>query len=185
MQSREELINYIKRNSFLKSDTPVFRLSSGKMSNVYFDLRITTLSPVGQHLIGNLLYDKLVELGLKPRAAGGLTMGADPVSCALAHASYLRGNPIQAFVIRKEPKVHGRGLQIEGDVREGDDVVILDDVLTTGGSTIKAVTIAREAGLNVLAALVVLDRCEQNGRENVEKHCPLYSLLTMGDFRDD
>lgn len=182
---REALIKYIKEHSFLKSEEPIFMLSSGKMSKVYFDLRLTTLSPEGQHLIGNLLYDSLRELGLRPRAAGGLTMGADPVSCALAYTSWLRGDPIEAFVIRKEPKAHGRGLQIEGNIREGDDVIILDDVLTTGGSTIKALNIARETGLNVLAAMVVLDRCEQDGKANVEKHCPLYSLLTMDDFKTD
>lgn len=182
---REELVRFIKERSFLRSEEPVFKLSSGKMSKVYFDLRLATLSPRGQYLIGNLLFDKIKGLGLKPFAAGGLTMGADPVSCALAYTSHLRGEPIEAFVIRKEPKAHGRGLRIEGNIHEGDDVVILDDVLTTGGSTIKAVTIARETGLNVLAAVVVLDRCEQNGRENVEKHCPLHSLLTIEDFRDE
>jgi orotate phosphoribosyltransferase len=153
------------------------------MSNVYFDLRLATLSPDGQYLIGNLLLDKIKEHGLKPRAVGGLTMGADPVSTAVAYASYLRGEPIEAFVIRKEPKKHGRSLQIEGNVQDGDGVVIVDDVLTTGGSSIKAATIAKESGLNVLAVIVVLDRCEQNGKENVEKlGCPVYSLLTIKDF---
>jgi orotate phosphoribosyltransferase len=184
MELRERLIELIKGRSFLRSEEPVFMLSSGRMSNVYFDLRLTTLSPEGQYLIGNLLYDTLRRLGLSPRAAGGLTMGADPVSSALAYASYLRDDPVEAFVIRKEPKKHGRGLQIEGGANQGDDVVVVDDVLTTGGSTIKAVSIAREAGLNVLAAVVVLDRCEQGGRENVEKQgIPLYSLLTMEDFK--
>ena len=183
MGSRERLIELVRERSFLKSDEPVFKLASGEMSKVYFDLRLTTLSPEGQSLIGNLMFDKLGELGLKPKAAGGLTMGADPVACALAHVSHLKGGtPIEALVIRKEPKDHGRGRQIEGNVDEGDDIVIIDDVLTTGGSTIKAVEIARSYGLNVLAAIVVLDRCEKNGKANVEQHCPLYSLLEMNDF---
>lgn len=180
---KKQLIEFVRAHSFLKSDEPIFLLSSGKMSNVYFDLRLTTLAPQGQHLIGNLLYARIKELGLKPVAAGGLTMGADPVSCSLAYTSQLKGDPIEAFVIRKEPKKHGRGLQIEGNIRKGDNVVILDDVLTTGGSTIKALNIAKECGLNVLAAIVVLDRCEQNGKQNVEQHCPLYSLLTIDDFK--
>lgn len=179
---KTQLIEYIKRHSFLTSAEPIFRLSSGKMSNFYFDLRLTTLAPEGQYLIGNLLYEKLQALGLKPKALGGLTMGADPVSTALAYTSYLKGDPIEAFVIRKEPKPHGRGLQVEGNVQAGDNVVIVDDVLTTGGSTIKAITIAREAGLNVVAAIIVLDRCEQQGRENVEKHCPCHSILTIHDI---
>jgi orotate phosphoribosyltransferase len=181
---RERLVRLVRERSFLRSKKPVFRLASGKMSKVYFDLRLTTLCPEGQYLIGNLLYQKLEEAGLSPRAAGGLTLGADPVACALAYTSFMRGRPIEAFLVRKEPKDHGRGRQIEGNVREGDPVVIVDDVLTTGGSTIKALTAAREAGLEVLAALVVLDRQEQRGRENVEELCPLYSLLRMEDFGD-
>jgi orotate phosphoribosyltransferase len=181
--NRERLIEFIKARSFLKSDKPIYRLASGKMSSFYFDLRLTTLSPEGQHLIGNLLYEKIKALGLRPRGAGGLTMGADPVATALAYCSHLKGDSIEAFVIRKEPKAHGRGLQIEGNVKEGDGVVILDDVLTTGGSVIKAIDIAKEAGLRILAVVVVLDRCEQDGRENVEKTgYPLHSLLTIKDF---
>lgn len=181
--NRQRLIEFIKKKSFLRSEKPIYRLASGKMSNFYFDLRLTTLSPEGQHLIGNLLYEKIKELGLRPKGAGGLTMGADPVATALAYSSFLRGDPIEAFVIRKEPKAHGRGLQVEGNVGEGDDVVILDDVLTTGGSVIKAINIAKEAGLNILAVVVVLDRCEQNGRKNVEKlGYPVHSLLTIKDF---
>ncbi|GAB4388562.1 MAG: orotate phosphoribosyltransferase [Thermodesulfovibrionales bacterium] len=184
VNDRVKLIDYIKVHSFLKSDRMIFKLSSGKMSNMYFDLRLTTLSPEGQHLIGNLMFDKIKEIGLNPKAVGGLTMGADPVSTAVAYTSYLRGEPMEAFVIRKEPKAHGRGLQIEGNVQSGDQVVIVDDVLTTGGSIIKAVKIAKESGLDVKAVLVVLDRCEQNGRENVERlGWPVYSILTMKDFQ--
>jgi orotate phosphoribosyltransferase len=186
MDMKERLIAYINEHSFLKSSEPVFRLSSGKMSNVYFDLRLTTLAPEGQYLIGNLLYEKIKEFDLKPKAVGGLTMGADPVSSALAYTSYIKDDPIEAFVIRKEPKAHGRGLQIEGNIKEGEDVVVVDDVLTTGGSTIKAINIARESGLNVLAAIVLLDRCEQQGRENVEKlGIPVYSILTVNDFKKE
>ncbi len=183
MEMRKRLIEVVRERSFLQSDEPVFRLASGEMSKVYFDLRLTTLSPEGQYLIGNLMFEKLKELGLKPKGAGGLTMGADPVASALAHVSHHKGSPIEALVIRKEPKDHGRGRQIEGGVEEGDDIVIIDDVLTTGGSTIKAVDIARSYGLNVLAAIVVLDRCEKNGKANVAKHCPIHSLLEITDFK--
>jgi orotate phosphoribosyltransferase len=180
---RERLVELVRERSFLKSDEPVFLLSSGKRSRVYFDLRLATLSPEGQYLIGNLVLDVLAARGLSPKAVGGLTMGADPVASAVAYASHLREKPVEAFIVRKEAKAHGRGLQIEGNIHPGDDVVILDDVLTTGGSTIKAVQIARRTGLNVLAALVVLDRMEQNGRQNVEAEgLPLLSLLTARDF---
>lgn len=185
METKKKLIDYIKNHSFLKSDKPIFRLSSGKMSNVYFDLRRTTLSPEGQYLIGNLFLDKLKGLNLNPDAIGGLTMGADPIATAAAYCSYLRGSPIEAFVIRKEPKTHGMGLQIEGNIKEGINVIIIDDVLTTGGSTIKAINIAKDTGLNILAVIVLLDRCEQNGRENIEKlGYPVYSILTIKDFSE-
>jgi orotate phosphoribosyltransferase len=183
MDMKTRLIELVRKQSFLKSDEPIFKLASGEMSKVYFDLRLTTLSPEGQHLIGNLVFEKLEDEELRPKAAGGLTMGADPVASALAHVSHLKGVPIEALVIRKEPKEHGRGRQIEGNVSEGDDIVIIDDVLTTGGSTIKAVNIARSYGLNVLAAIIILDRCEKNGRANVEEHCPVYSILEITDFK--
>ncbi len=183
MGNKERLIEYIKAHSFLKSDTPVFRLASGKMSSFYFDLRKTTLSPEGQYLIGNLFCDKLDALKLSPKAIGGLTMGADPVATAVAYCSHLRGKPIEAFVIRKEPKAHGTGRQIEGNVEAGDPVVIIDDVLTTGGSTIKAVEAAKKAGLEIQAVIVLIDRCEQNGRQNVEAEgYPVHAVLTIKDF---
>lgn len=186
MGLKENLIKYIKTHSFLKSDKPIFRLSSGKMSNLYFDLRRTTLSSQGQYLIGNIMCDKLNKLALKPEAIGGLTMGADPIATAVAYCSYLRGNPIEAFIIRKEPKSHGLCQQIEGNVKEGTPVVIIDDVLTTGSSTIKALKVAEAEGLKILAVMVLLDRCEQNGRENVEKlGYPLYSILTIKDFENE
>jgi len=182
---KKELINLIKRNSYLKSDEPIFKLSSGQMSNIYFDLRRTTLSPEGQYLIGNLFIDMLEFIGLSPNAIGGLTIGADPIATAVAYCSYLREKPIEAFVIRKEPKSHGLGLQIEGNIKKGDNVVIIDDVVTTGSSTIKAIEIARSEGLNVLSVIALLDRCEQNGRQNIEATgLKFYSILTIDDIKD-
>jgi orotate phosphoribosyltransferase len=183
MDLKKQLIKVVRERSFLKNEKPVYRLSSGMMSNFYFDLRNTTLSPEGQYLIGNLFCEKLKELGLKPKAIGGLTMGADPVASAAAYASYERGNPVEAFVIRKEPKSHGLMRQIEGNVKAGDDVVVIDDVVTTGKSTIMAIEAARKEGLKIIAVIALLDRCEQNGRENIEKtgH-PFYSILTIRDF---
>lgn len=179
----ERLRLFIRQSCFLKSDKPIFRLTSGKMSNFYFDLRRATLSPEGQFLIGNIIFDKFPELGLHPRAAGGLTMGADPIATALAYCSFTKGRPIEAFVIRKEPKAYGTMKQVEGNVSQGDPVVVLDDVLTTGKSTIQAITAARAAGLEILAAFVLLDRCEHDGRKNVEAQgVPLYSIFRMEDF---
>ncbi len=183
MDLKERLIQYIKSHSYKHSNEPVFELSSGKKSKYYFDLKKTTYSSGGQYLTGNLFYNKIIETGLNPDAAGGLTMGADPIASSIAYTSHLKGNPIEAFTIRKEPKRHGMLLQIEGNIKEGDNVMILDDVITTGGSTIKAIDIARRHGLNILAVIVLIDRCEENGRENIEDTgVKVYSILTINDF---
>jgi len=183
MDKREQLIEYIKKHSFQRSDTPIFKLSSGNLSNFYFNLKKTTYSPEGQYLIGNLMFDKVKELGLKPRAIGGLTMGADPIATATAFTSYMRNEPIEAMVIRKEPKGHGTMSQIEGNVEAGDKVIIIDDVVTTGGSTIKAMEAARKAGLNIIAVIILLDRGEFEGRQNIERlGYPVHSILTIKDF---
>ncbi|MEK6673539.1 MAG: orotate phosphoribosyltransferase [Nitrospirota bacterium] len=183
MDNKARLIKYIREHSFRKSDKPVFRLSSGNVSNFYFDMKKTTYSPEGLYLTGNLVFDMIKKLGLRPKAVGGLTMGADPIAAATAFCSYLRGEPVSAIVIRKEPKDHGTGSQVEGDMQEGADVVIIDDVVTTGGSTIKAIEAAKKAGLNILAVIILLDRCEFEGRQNIEKlGYTVYSILTIKDF---
>lgn len=183
MDKKGRLVEYIKKHSFQRSDTPVYRLVSGNMSNFYFNLKKTTCSPEGQYLIGNLVFDKIKELGLKPKAIGGLTMGADPIASATAYTSYLRNEPVEAIVIRKEPKGHGTMSQIEGNVKAGDEVIIIDDVVTTGGSTIKAMEAAGKAGLKILAVIILLDRCEFEGRQNIERlGYPVYSILDIKDF---
>jgi orotate phosphoribosyltransferase len=183
MDRREQLIEYIKQHSFQRSDTPIYKLSSGHMSNFYFNLKKTTYSPIGQYLIGNLVFDTIRELGLKPKAIGGLTMGADPIATATAYTSHVRNEPIEAMVIRKEPKGHGTMSQIEGNVKAGDEVIIIDDVVTTGGSTIKAMEAAQKAGLRIIAVIILLDRAEFDGRKNIERlGCPVYSILTIKDF---
>lgn len=183
MDKKGRLIEYIRKHSFQKSDTPVFKLSSGNVSSFYFNLKKTTYSPEGQYLVGNLLFDKIRELGLKPKAIGGLTMGADPIATAAAYTSGLRGEPFEAMVIRKEPKGHGTMSQIEGNVGTGDEVIIIDDVVTTGGSTIKAIEAARKAGLRIIAVIILLDRGEFGGRQNIERMgYPVHSILTIRDF---
>lgn len=183
MDNKARLVEYIKKHSFQRSATPTYRLSSGMMSNFYFNLKKTTYSPVGQYLVGNLVFDKIKELGLRPKAIGGLTMGADPIATATAYTSYIRNEPIEAMVIRKEPKGHGTMSQIEGNVNAGDEVIIIDDVVTTGGSTIKAIEAAEKAGLNIIAVVILLDRCEFDGRQNIEKFgYPVHSILTIKDF---
>ncbi|MBA3018464.1 MAG: orotate phosphoribosyltransferase [Proteobacteria bacterium] len=182
----DELKNLIKTIAFQKTDTPSFPLSSGQKSCFYFNMKKITYLPKGQVLIGKVIYDKIQELNLKPKAIGGLTMGADPISVATAFTSFLKDNPIEAFAIRKEPKEHGMRLQIEGNVDAGDSVIIVDDVVTTGKSTIQAIDIARKHGLNVLCAIILVDRCEENGHQNIEsKGIKVYSIFTIHDFKSE
>ena len=182
-KDKDRIIKLIMQRSCEKSDTPSFLLSSGKRSCYYFNLRNVTMAPEGQVLIGTLVYNKIQQLNLKPKGIGGLTMGADPIAIATAFTSFLRGNPIEAFIIRKEPKEHGLKLQIEGNIERNDKVVIVDDVVTTGASIIKAMKIAREHGLDILGVIVLLDRCEENGKENIEAEgTTVHSILTIEDF---
>lgn len=183
MGDKAALIGIIKERSFQYSSEPVFKLVSGAVSSFYFNMKKTTQSPDGMYLVGKLMFEKIKELGLAPDAIGGLTMGADPIAYAVSMHSYHCKEPIQAFVIRKEPKGHGLRLPIEGNVKAGDHVIIIDDVVTTGGSTIKAINVAKEYGLIIDAVIVLVDRCEQNGRQNIEAlGYPVYDILTVRDF---
>jgi orotate phosphoribosyltransferase len=183
MHTKERLIEIIRERSYQYSHEPKFKLASGAVSNFYFNMKKTTQSPEGMHLVGKIVFEKIKELGLHPDAIGGLTLGADPIAYAVAMHSYGAGEPIEAFVIRKEPKGHGLKLPMEGNVKSGDHVIVIDDVVTTGGSTIKAINVAEENGLTIDAVIVLVDRCEQNGKHNIEAlGYPVYDILTIGDF---
>jgi orotate phosphoribosyltransferase len=140
-----------------------FILASGQRSDFYIDARLTTMSPDGMATIGPLALAALREADWTADAVGGLTMGADPVSCAIAYASALAGTPLRAFTVRKEAKAHGAGKLIEGPFRAGDRVVVVEDTITTGGSALKAVGAVRASGGTVLGVLAVVDR-EEGGR---------------------
>jgi orotate phosphoribosyltransferase len=144
-----------------------FTLASGRQSTLYIDARLTTMSPDGLALIGPLAVKALDAAGWKVDAVGGLTLGADPVSYAIAYASALAGTPIRAFTVRKEAKAHGTGRLIEGPFREGDRVAVVEDVITTGGSALRAVQAVRDAGGHVAGVLALVDR-EEGGREALE-----------------
>jgi len=149
-----------------------FVLASGRRSSLYVDCRITTMSPDGQLLIGRAGLAALASSGWSVDSVGGLTLGADPIAYAIAHASALAaetaGTPlIRAFTVRKEAKQHGTGKLIEGPFRSGDRVVVVEDVITTGGSALKAVEAVRRAGGEVSGVLALVDR-EEGGRECLE-----------------
>jgi orotate phosphoribosyltransferase len=183
MNLKERLVEIVKERSYQYSSEPKFKLASGAVSNFYFNMKKTTQSPEGMYLVGKIVFEKVKELKLHPDAIGGLTLGADPIAYAVAMYSHSVDEPVEAFVIRKEPKGHGLKLPIEGNVKPGDHVIIIDDVVTTGGSTIKAINVAEENGLIVDAVIVLVDRCEQNGRQNIEAlGYPVYDILTLNDF---
>jgi orotate phosphoribosyltransferase len=143
-----------------------FVLASGQRSSYYIDCRLTTMSAQGQVLIGRLGLAAVGAAGWRPRSIGGLTMGADPVAYAIAAASWGTGTVIDAFSVRKEAKGHGMGQMIEGNFRAGDAVVVVEDVITSGGSALKAIAAVEQAGGQVMGVLAVVDR-EQGGRERI------------------
>ncbi len=165
---KHRLIELVIERTFKYTDRPTFKLASGKMSSFYFNCKPTTLNSEGMYLVGNLMYDLIrSRKSWKVKGIGGLTLGADPVANAVAYTSYLKDDPLESFVVRKEPKKHGTMLWIEGNVAEGDKVIIIEDVVTTGGSAIKAIDRAGKCGLKVQGVIVLIDR-QEGGREAVE-----------------
>ncbi|NNG00584.1 MAG: orotate phosphoribosyltransferase [Desulfobacteraceae bacterium] len=164
---KQELIELLCEKSFKYSDTPSFKLVSGKTSHFYVNCKPTMLNPRGMYLIGHLVFDAIKSAGVT--AVGGLTFGADPIAVAAAFASELNRQPIQAFSIRKTRKDHGIIKWVEGEVVSGSKVAIIDDVATTGGSTIKAIERAREEGLDVVKTVILVDR-QEGGVENIRTH---------------
>lgn len=181
MDWRKKLLDLLKEKAYRKGKVI---LTSGKESDFYIDCRPVTLHPEGGYLVGKLFYDLIKSAPEKIQGVGGLTMGADPIATAISLISYIEGDPVNAFIIRKEPKKHGRSLWIEGidNLAEGSSVAIVEDVVTTGGSTIKAIEKAIEEKLKVVKVLAIVDRNE-GGRENIKKYgFELESLFTREDF---
>ena len=178
---RDKLLNILFEKSFRYDPDKGFLLSSGAKSDMYVDAKKTVLSAEGMVLTGKLLFERIKNDSID--GIGGLTLGADPLAYATALVSNMEGKPLNVFIVRKEPKKHGTEQWIEGPLKPGARVVVVDDVVTTGASTIKAVEKAKAAGFKVVKALVLLDR-EEGGRQNVEKYCAFESLFTRKDLLD-
>jgi orotate phosphoribosyltransferase len=185
----QQLLSLLARISFRLGQ---FKLSSGGTSDYYIDCRTTTLHAEGGRLTGHAVLELLEQRGIVADAVGGLTMGADPIVCNVATASAWRAlsHPaaplLHGFLVRKAEKAHGTGRRIEGFCREGASVVIVDDVCTTGASTINAIEAAREAGMKVAAVVCLVERQEANGRPAVEAaaaDAPFFSLFTAVEVR--
>lgn len=186
--ARDELREMLLEKSVRTGD---FTLASGKKSDLYIDCRVTTLDSRGAILVGEVgweaVREHLAEVGAEVGAIGGMTLGADPVSLAVGMESVRKspGSGLQVFTVRKEPKGHGRGKRIEGNFRPGDAVVVVDDVITTGGSTLKAIDAIEEEGGKVAFALVLVDR-EEGGRAAIEERgIPVRALFTRSSLLGD
>jgi orotate phosphoribosyltransferase len=186
---RQQLLTLLARQSFKLGD---FQLSSGGRSDYYIDCRTTTLHAEGARLTGLAILDLLHKHHLDPHAVGGLTLGADPVVSAVSiassqhHADVGKGRLIHGFLVRKAEKTHGTGRKIEGFSEENAPVLIVDDVCTTGGSTITAIEAAHAARMRVVGVVCLVERVEAKGRPAVEaaaNGAPFLSLFTSDDVR--
>jgi orotate phosphoribosyltransferase len=178
---RQELLRLLATKSFRLGD---FKLSSGGRSDYYIDCRTTTLDARGAQLTGQVFLDEIQLRGWAPEAIGGLTMGADPIVVAVAVTS----GALNGFLVRKAEKRHGTGQRVEGFRGKGARVVIVDDVCTTGASTIDAIAAAREFGFEVVGVMCLVEREEAGGRANVEKAvapAPFVALFTAGEVRKE
>ncbi len=179
--ARQELLRLLATKSFRLGE---FKLSSGGVSDYYIDCRTTTLSARGSQLTGQVFLDEIGARRWNPRAIGGLTMGADPIVVAVTVTS----GTIDGFLVRKAEKQHGTGQRIEGFREKPARVVIVDDVCTTGASTIQAIEAAREFGFEVAGVMCLVEREEAGGRPNVEKAAspaPFVSVFTAKDVRKE
>lgn len=162
---RTTLLQLLRERSLRTGE---FVLASGARSTYYIDARLTTMSGAGQLLIGNLGLASIDARGWDPDSVGGLTLGADPVAYAIAHAAAIAHRPLDAFTVRKEAKAHGTGRRIEGNFREGSAVVVVEDVITSGGSALQAIDVLQDAGAQVLGVIAIVDR-EEGGRAKIEQ----------------
>jgi len=177
--SRQDLLRLLASKSFRLGE---FKLSSGGTSDYYIDCRTTTLDAKGSRLTGEVFLDEIRHRDWKPQAIGGLTMGADPIVVAVSVVS----GDLHGFLVRKAEKQHGTGQRIEGFREKGARVVIVDDVCTTGASTVQAIEAAREFGFEVVGAMCLVEREEAKGRPTVEKSAspaPFVSIFTARDVR--
>ena len=180
---KNRLMEIVLEKSFQYAEEPIFKLVSGGMSNFYFNCKLTMLDPEGKELIGRLVFAEIKDLEVS--GIGGLELGSVPISSAVSLISQVEGKPIKEFIVRKEKKDHGVPAKVEGDFSKGERVVVVDDVITTGGSTIKAIEAVENLGLEVAKVVVLVDREEMDGRENIQKLCPeVEALITRSEVME-
>jgi orotate phosphoribosyltransferase len=179
MTDQSDLVTLLAKRSTKRGQ---FTLASGKQSKYYVDARLTTMSPEGLAVIGPLALSTLRQSGWEIDAVGGLTLGADPISYAISYASARSDRPLRAFTVRKEVKSHGTGKTIEGPFKEGDRVAVIEDVITTGRSALRAIEAVRAAKGTVAGVLALVDR-EEGGRQAIEATgVPVISLVAASQI---
>ncbi|MGB7325780.1 MAG: orotate phosphoribosyltransferase [Rubripirellula sp.] len=179
MYDRDELIRLIQSESLRRGD---FTLASGKKASFYLDCRTLTLHPKGANVVAEGMLEVLHSLGDLPAAVGGMAIGADPITASIVTIAGQRDLPLKGFMVRKEAKGHGTGKQVEGPVQPGQRVVIVEDVITSGGSAIKAVEAVREHGLVVDHVIAIIDRLAGGREAFAAKDIELTTLTTIRDF---
>jgi len=177
---KQRLLELLCTHSYVRGQV---KLASGRMSDFYVDCRRTALLPEGHHLIGTLMHQLICERFPDAGAVGGVVLGACPLASATSQASFGTSTPLPAFYLRKEAKGHGMGRVLEGPVERGTKVVVLEDVVTTGGSTLQALRSAREEGLEVLGVIALVDREENSGAEQISAQVPFTALFTKTGIR--
>ena len=178
MYDKQALMDLVREKALKFGD---FTLASGKKATYYLDGKQVTLDPQGSRLIGEGILE-LIAAGEQPDAVGGMAIGADPITSAVVTMSAVTDQPIKGFLVRKEAKGHGTNRHVEGPVKPGEKIVIVEDVVTTGGSSLRAIEIVEEFGLEVLGVIAIVDRMEGGTKAFADAGHKLQSLLTIEDF---
>ena len=178
MYDKQALIALVRQKALKFGE---FTLASGKKATYYLDGKQVTLDPTGARLVAEGMLDLLVA-GPMPAAVGGMSIGADPITAAVVTMSAVRGTPLLGFMVRKESKGHGTNQFIEGPVKPGHSAVIVEDVVTTGGSSLKAIERVEAFGMKMVGVLAIIDRMEGGAQAFAQRGYPLPSLLTIRDF---
>ncbi len=180
MMQGDRLLELLFHRSFCYSETPIYQLTSGQMSSFYIDCKKVSLDAEGAFLIGEAIFHRIQALPVL--GVGGMTLGADPIATAVSLVSFLKKKPISAFIVRKEPKGHGSRQQVEGHLPSGAKVVIVEDVVTTGGSTVRTAEILRGEGFSILKVIALIDRKEGGGDRITKSGMGFESLYTIDDL---
>ncbi|HEY2826381.1 MAG TPA: orotate phosphoribosyltransferase [Pirellulales bacterium] len=179
MYDRQSLVELVRDRALRFGD---FTLASGKKAKYYLDGKQVTLDSRGAVLIGEGLLDLLAQQGPLPKAVGGMSIGADPITAAIITVAGLRNLSLAGILVRKEAKGHGTNRYVEGPVQSGDTVAIVEDVVTTGGSSLLAIDRVQEFGLRVTCVAAIIDRMEGGAKAFADRDIPFFSLLTIRDF---